>query len=261
MVAAEDFGADVGFLEARAEGLREEKVVDAPADVPGAGAGHGTPPAVMTAALFKFPEGVHETGVHEVGETGAFLDGETVVADVGLGVRQVEFAVGHVEVAAEDDRFLAFELFQVFQKIGVPDLAIGEALQFALGVGDVNVDEVEVIEFGGLHAAFAVVLGDVDVRRDLKGALAGEDGGAGVAFLLGAVPIGGIGGGPELLDLVGGALGLLEAEDIRLFRLEVFEKVLFEDGAETVDVPGDQFHAGRIKLWRDGARFFYTRFI
>jgi len=88
------------------------------------------------------------------------------------------------------------------------------------------------------------VQGDADVGGDLERAGAGENGGAGIALLLGAVPIGGVVARPELFDVVGGATGFLEAEDVGLFGVEEFEEVAFEEGAEAVDVPGNQFHGG-----------------
>src|SRR5258705_472065 len=81
--------------------------IDPPADVPGARVGHGTPPGVMPPALLEFAESVDEAGFDEGAETGAFLDGEPVIANVGLGIGEVNLGVGHVEITAKYDRFLA----------------------------------------------------------------------------------------------------------------------------------------------------------
>ena len=78
----------------------------------------------MSPALFKFAEGVHEAGVHERAEPIAFLDGETVIAHIGFGIREINFRVRHIEVAAENDGLFLFQFFQVGEKIFVPHLAI-----------------------------------------------------------------------------------------------------------------------------------------
>src|SRR5213075_217768 len=73
-----------------------------------------------------------------------------------------------------------------------------------------------------------------------------EDGRAGVALFLRGVPIGGVGGWPELLDVVRTCLGFLQAENVRLLGVEVIEKILTQHGAQTVHVPGNQFHHARL---------------
>jgi len=247
VVAAEDFGEYPGFFEARAEAFGDEEVVEAPADVPRAGGAEDAPPGVVSPALFEFAEGVEEAGIDEGSEAVAFFNGEAVVADVGLGVGEVDLGVSDVEVAAEDDGLFLFQRFQVREEVAVPFLAIGEAGEVALGVGDVNVDEVEVVGLGGEDAAFLVVFDDADVGLDGEGAVFDEDGGAGVAALLGGVPKGLVVRGPELLDVVGGALGFLQAEDVRALGIEELKEVFLEDGAEAVDVPGNYFHTAENK--------------
>src|ERR1039458_4754112 len=123
VIAAQHIRPDEGTFESRAQHGADEEVVNAPANVPGTRAGHLAPPGVMSPALFEFAEGVEETGAHEGAETGAFLGCEAVVVDVGLRVREVNFRVRHVEVAAEDHGFFLFQLFEVTKKIPIPLLA------------------------------------------------------------------------------------------------------------------------------------------
>lgn len=244
VVGAGDFGLDEGGFQAGPEFGADQEVVETPPDVPGAGAGHEAPPSVMAAAWFEFPEGVEEAGVEYGLESGAFLGGEAVVAEVGFRVREVQFGVGDVEIAAEDYGLGGLESAKEGQERPVPVLSIVEAGQFPLGVGDVDVDEEEVGELGGEHSSFAVMRGNADAGGYVEGAMSGEDGGAAVTLLLGGVPVGGIGGGPALLDVVGAGFGFLEAEDVGAVVLEVVQEVLAQHRAETVDIPGDKLHRG-----------------
>src|SRR5271154_4899814 len=75
MVAVHHVRADEGAFEARAQRSGDEKIINAPADVPRARAGHRTPPSVMSPARLEFAEGVHEARVHERAESVALLDG------------------------------------------------------------------------------------------------------------------------------------------------------------------------------------------
>jgi len=154
--------------------------------------------------------------------------------------------VRHVEVAAEDHGFFLFQTFEVTKKIAIPLLAVGEPRQFALGVGNVNIDEKKVGELGGEHAAFLVVLGDADVRRDLQRTHPGKNGGAGITFLLRGVPIRRVGRGPELFDVVGAAFGFLKAKHVGFLSVEKIEEIFPQHGAQAIDIPGNQFHGGRI---------------
>src|ERR1041385_6985968 len=134
MIAAFHFGPDERPLEPRTQRRAHEKIVNAPSDVPRAQAGHLTPPRVMPAVLFKLAEGVEEARVYKRREAGALLGREAVVVNVGRGIRQVNFLVCYVQVAAEDDRLFSFELLGETEEVSVPLLAIGQPREFALRV-------------------------------------------------------------------------------------------------------------------------------
>ncbi len=80
-----------------------------------------------------------------------------------------------------------------------------------------------------------------------SGRVLGENGGAGIALFLRAVPVRRVSRGPELLDVVGAAFGFLQAKHVGFLGVEVIEKILLQHGAQAVDVPGNQFHARQHK--------------
>ena len=162
---------------------------------------------------------------------------------LGLGIREINLGMRNIQIAAPDDRLFLFELLEEFQEVLVPLLAIGKARQLALGIRGVNVDEKKVGVFRRQHASFLVVFGDAEMRRDFKWAFFREDARAGITLLLRRVPISRVVRGPELFDLIGRTFGFLQTQDVRLLRLEKFEKVLLQHGAQAVDVPGNEFHA------------------
>lgn len=246
MVGAGNFAMDECAFEPGTQRGGDQEVIDAPADVPFARAAHGTPPGVMPAGFFKFAKRVDETSLHERVKPGAFLDGKAVVADIRLRIGQINLLVGDVEVTAEDDWFAAFELLEKMEKIAIPFLAIRQAGEVALGVRDVNIHQKEFRVFGGEHAAFVIVLAHADAAGDAERTLARKDDCAGITLFLRAIPIGGVGRGPELFDIIRHGLGFLQAKDVRRFVLEVIEKVFAQHGAKAVDVPRNDFH--RIKL-------------
>jgi iron-sulfur cluster assembly protein len=46
--------------------------------------------------------------------------------------------------------------------------------------------------------------------------------------------------------LIGAAFGFLKTEHVRFFRVEKFKKIFLQHGAQTIDVPGNQFHDAEI---------------
>src|SRR6266568_4896746 len=56
VVGAQHVAAEEGAFETRAQGLGDQEVIDAPADIPGAGAGHDAPPGVMSTGFLEFAE-------------------------------------------------------------------------------------------------------------------------------------------------------------------------------------------------------------
>ncbi len=139
-------------------------------------------------ARVEVSEDVDEASVEDLVEAGAFFVGEAGAAAVGVWASDVDFLVGDVEVAGEEDGFAFFEGLDVGEEGGVPLEAVGEAGEFGLGVGGVDGDDEAGGEFSGDDAAFVVVGGDADASRDGERLGFGEDGGAAVAWFGGRVP-------------------------------------------------------------------------
>ena len=111
MVGAEEGFVDFGGLEIFFEGLTDEEVVDAPADVVFAGVAPVAPPGVTLFFGMQEAEGVEEAGVDEVRNSLSFFVGEAGGVVVGFRAGEVDFFVGGVKIATDDDRFNLFEVF------------------------------------------------------------------------------------------------------------------------------------------------------
>ena len=117
-----------------------------------------------------------------------------------------------------------------------------QALEAVLGVGGIAGDKVEMLEFQGDQPPLPVQRFVPEPVGNGQGRLLREDGGAGVALLLGAAP--------ELLvtrrihhQLPRLHFCLLQAEAIGVGAAEEIIEALLHAGAQAVDVPGNQFHA------------------
>ena len=85
------------------------------------------------------------------------------------------------------------------------------------------------------------VLGAAEVIADRERLRPGEDGRSGVALLVGGVEIAVV--AFEVKDrLLRLELRLLQAEDVRLFLVDIFQKALGQTRPQTVDVPACELH-------------------
>src|SRR6185437_1470788 len=96
MIRALDFAANERALEARTQRGADQKIIQAPPDVPLARGAQRTPPGIMTAAFFKFAEGIDEAGLHERVKSGALLFREPVVVHVRFRIREIDFRVRYI---------------------------------------------------------------------------------------------------------------------------------------------------------------------
>ena len=177
---------------------------------------------------------------------------------VGVGVLQVDFLVGDVHVAADYHALALLKAAEVLPEGVFPLHAVGEAAQAVLGIGGIDVHQVETGHFEGDHAALGVVLRDADAVRHAEGLLAGVDAGAGVAFLFGVIPIGGV--AEELqIQLAGLQFGLLKADEIGVKTIENIGKSLACNGPQAVYVPADEFHGCKDTVFSArGKPYFLT---
>ncbi len=181
---------DAGLADAGHQALGDEPIVDAPSCVVGSGVASVAPPGVGIGGVgVSLSPYVGEACLEELGEFGAFVEGEACVVAVGVGVFEVYFVVSYVHVAAGDHGFFAVEADEVVAEVVVPCEAVGEAPEAFLGVGRVDVDEEEAFELEGDEASFVVVLFDAESVADVRGCVACEDGCSGIAFLVGIVPV------------------------------------------------------------------------
>ena len=216
----------------------DDKVVDAPAHVPGAGRGPVAPPGVGVGPIGIEPaEAVGKASLQKLGELGPLLIGEAGVAHIGLGVFQVDLLVGHVHIAADDHGLLGVQPLQVGAEIVLPLHAVVDALELVLGVGRIDRHQPEIRVFQRDDPALGVVLWDAQVVAHAQGLVLGENRRAGIALFLGIVPIHMIARQIKIPELSLRQLYLLQTYRIGSAALCKIKKSLINTGSESVDIP------------------------
>jgi len=88
------------------------EIVDAPTDIALPRPRSVRPPTVTFGRLrVQVAKTINESSFEDSVKTRTFFIRKSRVFSVRLGVGEINFGVGHVEVAAEDDGFALFQLF------------------------------------------------------------------------------------------------------------------------------------------------------
>ena len=144
--------------------------------------------------------------------------------------------MGHIHVPAHHHRLLLLETEQIVPEGIFPFHPVGKACQPPLGVGGIHIHQEKLREPAGDDPALGVMLRQPQAISYIQGFFFGKDRRAGIALLLGAVPILKIAGGVHL-RLLFLHLGFLDAEDIGLTFLKIIQKSFSQTGPQAVDIP------------------------
>ncbi len=109
---------------------------------------------------------------------------------IGFGVGKVDFLMGAIEVAADDDGFLRIEFRDVFPEFVFPVHTVIETGKFCLRIRRIYVYKEKVFEFEREYSAFLVVTLDPNVTAHAQRMFTGEYGRAGIPLALGVIVIG-----------------------------------------------------------------------
>src|SRR5580692_1151188 len=112
------------------------------------------PPRIVAIALGEQAERIDETGIDECLKSGPLLIRETLLAAIGLWIREIKLGVRDIQVAAKYDRLGLFQLFAIREKSRIPLLvAQREPAQVIFGIRCIDGDHKELGELGRYDAA------------------------------------------------------------------------------------------------------------
>ncbi|CAN4001189.1 helix-turn-helix transcriptional regulator, partial [Dysosmobacter welbionis] len=117
------------------------------------------------------------------------LVGKAGVAAVGTGIFDIDLLVGHVQVPAVHHRLFGVQIQQVVPDVVLPGHAVVQPGQLILGVWSVAAHQVEVRVLRRDDPPLVAVLIDTEVIGHGERLAPGEHRGAGIARLVGAVPV------------------------------------------------------------------------
>ena len=242
VVGALDLREDISALYAVLHPVGDKKIVYSPACVPLSGGCSVAPPGIRACEVgVEISEGIRKARADKLGELFALLIGEAGISNVFLRILEVYLLVSNVHVPADYDALILIQSTQIISESILPRHAEIKPLQFGLGIGCVYADKEKLIIFQSNCPALSVQLRDIYAVSYGKGRMLCENTGAGIALLLGIVPVGLIAFKAEV-DLPFLQLCLLNAEKIRIKSSEALLKAFFTGSPEPVYIPGYKSH-------------------
>ena len=257
MITSHHIRFDHAVAQSRLHLITHDEIVQSPADVPRPRIAHVAPPSVSARFIgVQMSEGVEEAAFQHARHPVSLLLSEAGILLVGLRVGQVNFQMRDVEVAAQNNRLLIVQPLDVLQHVLVPLLPVAQTDQAPLRVGHVRVDEEKFVKLQGQSSALGVVLLLPDSLHAAERVLLAQHGHPAVPLLvLRFVPVVFV----LLLFLnfrrqvFGGALCFLETDYVGVVFQQPIKSLLFDVGADAVDVPRSDLQVagsstGRVEL-------------
>ena len=242
MVAAHHIAVNLCGGNLVRDALGNQEVVDAPSGVVRTGVEHVAPPAVCAGRIrMQIAERIHKAGSKQLRHRGALLRGETGIILVCFRVLEVNLFVCDVQIATDDHRFLLVELLEVHAEVFFPAEPVLQAREFALTVGRVAGNHVEVLIFQRDQPALVIMQLAAHAVGNGERLMLRQNRRAGIALFLGRVKV-------LMITLCGNLrlaglhFRLLQAEVICILRSKVVAKALAKTSAQAIDVPGNQLH-------------------
>ncbi|VTR64050.1 hypothetical protein DESC_120142 [Desulfosarcina cetonica] len=206
------------------------------------------------------PESIHVPHGNDAVDPLALDGKKSGTGRIGAGVLQIDFVVGRVEIAGNDQApALLTQAFGIGEEGLVEIEFVLQARIVHLAVGEIDVKKAEVIEFQLDDAPLVVEPGDADAVAHRLGRQSRIGRHATVALLHRGegegriVAVDGFHGPGELVLL---ELGFLQPQDVDIQIADRFQKFLLHDGAVAVDIPGNELDGllGHTGLLADQSR-------
>ena len=217
-----------------------EEIVNPPSDIAAAGTGLVVPPGVLLGFVVEMSERIDETIGQQTVDPRAFLGQEAGIGLVLFWPGQIDGPVCGIDITAQDDVLLLFADRVQRVQAGVVEIHfVLQTLGPLTAVGEVDVHQHEIGVMGHDDPALIVEFFDAEPRIDAFGLDLAVQGRAAVALSLAGTEETFVAVDVQQFigQLFGVGLGLLQAQDIRLFGVEPLEKVLLQDRPNPIDIP------------------------
>ena len=245
MVGAEDFVMNTGGRYLVSEISGDHEIVNTPSDVLLTRLEAVRPPGILDLFGIQHTPRIHEAGPKPIGKLAALLIRETGIAAVRSRILQVNLLMRHIEVATNNDTLLLRQAADISAEIIIPTHPVIQTAQLLLGIRNIHADQIEVIHFQCNNPSLMVMLINPDTVSDRQRFQTGEHGRPGITLLVSVIPV-----GPVALELKIQLpllhLGLLNAEEIRIQRLENILKTFAYTGPQAIDIPRYKLHRTTI---------------
>ena len=121
MIGTENIGVNICRNNLALQIFAHDKIVNAPTGILFARLEAITPPGIyLFHTRMLVTPGVYKARSQKLIEFSAFFVGKARIAAIGFGIFQVNFRMGHIEVATSNDRFFSLECTEIIAPCVIP---------------------------------------------------------------------------------------------------------------------------------------------
>lgn len=253
MIGSEDIFVDPSFLDVLFQFVGYKEIIDSPTDIARTAIGFHVPPGVVPAFFFKHAEGIDVAGLDELIDPIALHAHKAARIGIFLWSGKIDFLMGRVDIARDDDGLLFPEGFCERKETLVEFQFEFQTLRSHAAIWEIDIKEIELVELEQDDAPLAIQKRIAKrrfrkYRRDI-----GVDGRTAIPFFDRTIPIRFVTIGMDELfgELSDFRLGFLNTDDIVFGLMEPIQKSFAFCGADTIYIPGDERdafgHGGSVK--------------
>ena len=113
------------------------------------------PPSIASLLRMEGAECIDETGTEQVGNSLAFFASETGVMGILFGASEINLGMSSIKVTTDNDGLGLLKKLELLQDGWIPNLFTElKTREIRFAIGRVDIDEIKVLIFGDLEAAF-----------------------------------------------------------------------------------------------------------
>lgn len=250
MVAPANFRVNFGAGNIFSQFRGDEKIVDAPADIPLARAGALAPPRIFHLVGMQFAEGVEPIFRDQFVEPLSFHWQKSGNFFVRFRAGEVDVAVRGIHIAAKNDGFRSPQFFRESQKCFVKFEFVFQPLVARFPIWKINIQKIKLRKFGEQNPTLAVQNFCRKFARDFNRLDFRKNGDAGIAGTLGGIPKSFpiFGRQNIFVELIWSRFCFLNCDEVGVGFFQKFQKSFFRGGANAIHVPRDEFNFFHEKI-------------
>lgn len=157
MIGPHNIGMNRGLGDTVSEFTRSQEIINSPTRIIRSRISKIGPPSVGSfEARISLTEDVDESDIHKRIESSSLFESISVFSFILFRVFEVYRLVCDIEISTKYHWFVYLEFVEKYTHSSIPFLSIFEAREVVLGIGNIGIHKIEILEFESKCASFII---------------------------------------------------------------------------------------------------------